>query len=733
MLPFASSSKRFLLRFFLLAALLTVLAACSQNRDTTPPKLSNAGSTSPTTVVVTFSERVSAESAEVAEHYRITASALEGQLATQATLEVLAAELVDGEPNAVVLTTRPQSDIRYTLEVANVQDLAGNQMSPPDRLSGPANVTTFVGTAGDGSPLDTDGDGLSDAAEQRGWIVTVRLVNGQTTQREVTSSPLMADTDEDGVSDRDEKAYGSDPRSGDTDADQLSDAWELNHVYSDPADQDSDGDSLTDGLEYLFFRTSPTLEDTDGDQLLDPDEIDFSNRNPRLADLPLPSIEIGEVDLQLDVRLSATSQRGTRELESKSVASTLTQTESRSFSNTDSNSHEFFFKAGVEVGVEFGFPKNSYEATFSAESGYTGQWTSSFTRESASETQRAYEESLGTEQELQIDESLTREVVGAAMRLGVNVRSIGGIAFNIQNLQVTAFVQDPRTPEKLIPIATLVPESEPAGGFNLGPFVEERGPLVFIADQVFPALVEQLMQDPRGLIFKISNFDVVDEFGRNFAFTSQDINDRTATLVIDYGAADTDGDGEGDTTERLKIATSAGRALDELGAYWFEEPIAPEDLAGYRELRAGLKVNISGGEAEFSRWGWRALLENRGLDIAQPEVCALGGVSEYLRVLALAHAHFTPVINHVWGSAIAVATNLHLLAAMPALPGGLTPWEPMLEFDTTHNAFRDELLTVPLDIQGQVRRGDGYVSGPEGPGLGIEPDPDFIRRYEVTA
>ena len=54
-----------------------------------------------------------------------------------------------------------------------------------------------------------------------------------------------------------------------------------------------------------------------------------------------------------------------------------------------------------------------------------------------------------------------------------------------------------------------------------------------------------------------------------------------------------------------------GRALEELEAYWFEEPIAPEDLAGYRELRAGLRVNISGGEAEFNRWGWRAILENR--------------------------------------------------------------------------------------------------------------------------
>ncbi len=175
-----------------------------------------------------------------------------------------------------------------------------------------------------------------------------------------------------------------------------------------------------------------------------------------------------------------------------------------------------------------------------------------------------------------------------------------------------------------------------------------------------------------------------------------------------------------------------GRALDELGAYWFEEPVAPEDHDGYRELRAGLRTNISGGEAEFNRWGWRQILENRGLDIAQPEVCALGGISEYLRVLALCHAHFTPVINHVWGSAIAVATNLQLLAAMPPLPGGLFAREPLLEFDTTENRFRDNLLAEPLDIQGQIAR-QGAVTIPVGPGLGVEPDRDFIKTYEIGA
>ena len=176
-----------------------------------------------------------------------------------------------------------------------------------------------------------------------------------------------------------------------------------------------------------------------------------------------------------------------------------------------------------------------------------------------------------------------------------------------------------------------------------------------------------------------------------------------------------------------------GRALEELDCYWFEEPVAPEDLEGYRELRAGLKVNISGGEAEFGRWGWRRLLENRCLDIAQPEVCALGGITEYLKVLVLAHAHFTPVINHVWGSAIAVATNIQLLAAMPPMPGGLFPWEPWLEFDTTDNKFRDNLLAEPLDIQRQVAANQGTVAVLQKPGIGVVPDADFIAHYEIEA
>ena len=194
----------------------------------------------------------------------------------------------------------------------------------------------------------------------------------------------------------------------------------------------------------------------------------------------------------------------------------------------------------------------------------------------------------------------------------------------------------------------------------------------------------------------------------------------------------------------INDAFYVGRALDELNAYWFEEPVAPEDRAGYAELRRGLRTTIAGGEAEFTRFGWRDLLAERCVGLAQPEVCGLGGISEYLKVLAQCQAHLVPVINHVWGSAVAVATNMHLLAAQPAMPGGMHPFEPMLEFDTTPNRFRDELLVEPLAIQEQLARtsssaGDdagsdasGHVALPKGPGLGIEPDRTFIERFKIA-
>jgi len=180
-------------------------------------------------------------------------------------------------------------------------------------------------------------------------------------------------------------------------------------------------------------------------------------------------------------------------------------------------------------------------------------------------------------------------------------------------------------------------------------------------------------------------------------------------------------------------ALYVGRGLDDLGIYWFEEPIAPEDHEGYKELKNKLKTNIAGGEAEFTKWGWRNLIQNRCIDIAQPEVCGLGGITEYLKVVALAQANFIPVVNHVWGSALSIAVNLHLLTAMPDTPGGLFPAKPMLEFDTTdNNIFISDLTEEKFDVFDQVKNNNGFVKVLEGNGIGLNPSKNFIKKYEIS-
>ena len=180
-------------------------------------------------------------------------------------------------------------------------------------------------------------------------------------------------------------------------------------------------------------------------------------------------------------------------------------------------------------------------------------------------------------------------------------------------------------------------------------------------------------------------------------------------------------------------ALYVGKGLDEMEIYWFEEPVAPEDYDGYKELKEKLKTNIAGGEAEFTKYGWNQLIKNNCIDIAQPEVCGLGGITEYLKVSALAQSNFIPIVNHVWGSALSVAVNLHLLTSLPDMPGGLFPTKSMLEFDTTEkNIFITDLAEEKFSILDQVKDKDGFASPLENIGIGINPKKDFIKEYEYN-
>ena len=137
------------------------------------------------------------------------------------------------------------------------------------------------------------------------------------------------------MTDAEERAYGTDPRSVDTDGDQLTDYQELVEVYSDPAKQDSDGDGLNDGLELNFFKTSPNLKDTDGDQFTDDRELLSLGRNPLLADLPRMQIFVGDARMTLNVKSSYTDDNNNITTTDETLKTTLGESREQKFSTSN--------------------------------------------------------------------------------------------------------------------------------------------------------------------------------------------------------------------------------------------------------------------------------------------------------------------------------------------------------------------------------------------------------------
>jgi D-galactarolactone cycloisomerase len=174
-------------------------------------------------------------------------------------------------------------------------------------------------------------------------------------------------------------------------------------------------------------------------------------------------------------------------------------------------------------------------------------------------------------------------------------------------------------------------------------------------------------------------------------------------------------------------AIRLGRALEALDVLWFEEPIAPEDLAGYADVTRALDVAVAGGENEFTRWGFRNIVAAKAMDIVQPDVCAAGGLSECMRIAALCTAHGVECIPHAWGSAIGLAATLQFLGALPDQPPAWRPFPPMLEFEQTPNPLRDSLAVVPITLNE-----GGMVDIPQGPGLGIEINRAVLEQYKVA-
>ena len=152
--------------------------------------------------------------------------------------------------------------------------------------------------------------------------------------------------------------------------------------------------------------------------------------------------------------------------------------------------------------------------------------------------------------------------------------------------------------------------------------------------------------------------------------------------------------------------------------FWLEEPFAPEQPEAFRALRPSIPgIPLAAGENEFGRQGFKELIDGGVVEIAQPDCCRCGGLTEALRIASDAAAKEVKIAPHTWSDAVALTANMHLVAVTPH---GLT-----VEVDQTGNPFIDDLLVDGPRIV------DGRAVLPTGPGLGLELNDDEVRKYTV--
>lgn len=146
--------------------------------------------------------------------------------------------------------------------------------------------------------------------------------------------------------------------------------------------------------------------------------------------------------------------------------------------------------------------------------------------------------------------------------------------------------------------------------------------------------------------------------------------------------------------------------------FFFEEPLRPENIDALARLAQKCPIPIATGEMLYTTFGFRELLEKQAADIIQPDVCLCGGLMEMKKIAVLAETHYVTVAPHNPLGPIATAVNAHFAAS--------THNFLILEYHPDDASPRRDLLVEPIRLQ------DGYLELPEGPGLGIELNEDFL-------
>jgi len=181
-------------------------------------------------------------------------------------------------------------------------------------------------------------------------------------------------------------------------------------------------------------------------------------------------------------------------------------------------------------------------------------------------------------------------------------------------------------------------------------------------------------------------------------------------------------DANGNYTLDLALESMARIAVHRIA--WYEEPLAPQDFEGYRRLRERAVIPVATGEALYTAFEFKRLLDGGGADIVQPDLTLCGGLSQGRLIAQLAMLHHVRLSPHVWGGAIGLAAACHFVASLPAYPhSSHIPAPTLVEYDVGENPLRDGLLEAPIRLE------DGALVLPEGPGLGVLPDERAIERF----
>ncbi|RKR12207.1 D-galactarolactone cycloisomerase [Maribacter vaceletii] len=176
----------------------------------------------------------------------------------------------------------------------------------------------------------------------------------------------------------------------------------------------------------------------------------------------------------------------------------------------------------------------------------------------------------------------------------------------------------------------------------------------------------------------------------------------------------------------LREAVQLAQAVEKYDISWFEEPISPEYYNQYAELREKTNIPISGGECEYLRFGFQTLLQSKSVDIAQPDICSTGGLTEAKRIATLATVYGVEVVPHTWGTGIAFSAALHFISNIDCMPGRLRSPECYIEHDRTENGLRDELTTSDMVFD------KGVIKISDKPGLGFTLNEDALHKYACS-